>query len=50
MSLPAAADAARARAVSLFPPETYRRLRAIGATDDPGELFAASRPVPPAGR
>jgi FAD/FMN-containing dehydrogenase len=36
-------DAAR-----LYPAETYRRLRRIRAAYDPGELFVANHPIPPA--
>jgi hypothetical protein len=37
-------DAAR-----LYPAHTYRRLRKIRAAYDPGELFVANHPIPPAG-
>jgi hypothetical protein len=36
-------DAAR-----LYPPQTYARLRRIKAAFDPGELFIANHPIPPA--
>jgi hypothetical protein len=34
----------------LYPPETYARLRQVKATCDPGELFLANHPIPPARR
>jgi hypothetical protein len=37
-------DAAR-----LYPSETYGRLRRVRAAYDPGELFVANHPIPPAG-
>jgi FAD/FMN-containing dehydrogenase len=39
--LPGSAEAA-------FPADTYRRLRAVKAAYDPGDVFRANRPVPPA--
>jgi hypothetical protein len=32
----------------LYPNQTYRRLRRIRAAHDPGELFVANHPIPPA--
>jgi FAD/FMN-containing dehydrogenase len=32
----------------LYTPETYRRLRRVRAAFDPGELFLANHPIPPA--
>jgi FAD/FMN-containing dehydrogenase len=33
---------------ALFPPDTYRRLRAVKAAYDPGDLFLSNHPIPPA--
>jgi FAD/FMN-containing dehydrogenase len=35
---------------SIFPEESYERLRQLRALHDPGELFAPNHPIPPAGR
>lgn len=32
----------------LYTPESYRRLRRVKSVYDPGELFVANHPVPPA--
>jgi hypothetical protein len=36
-------------ASAFFSPETWRRLRAIKRLYDPGDLFKANHPIPPAG-